>query len=304
MTDAGPAELTAVVVGWNSGEALLGALRSLAEHPPAVPWDAVLVDNASADGSADRVAAELPWVRVIRNPTNRGLASANNQGIAASSGPWVLICNPDIVVGPGALDALLAVMDRHPRAAFVVAKLVRPDGSLQTSAGDLPTLGEALLGRQVQQRRGGARVDDGAPHGFWWDGWAHDEERPIGHGMEACFLVRRTALADIGLQDEGFPLDWEGIDWSARAADAGWEVWFCPAAEVVHLGGVSLRQAQAAWVVRSHRGMYRYFAKRRSAAWRPLLAAAFAGRAGLKLVGLTLHLADYRASHPGAAERP
>jgi GT2 family glycosyltransferase len=304
MSGSDPADLTAVVVGWNSGDALLGALRSLAEHPPAVAWEAVLVDNHSADGSADRVAAELPWVRVIRNATNRGLASANNQGIEASAGPWVLICNPDIVVGPGALDALLGVMDRHPRAAFAVAKLVRPDGSLQTSAGDLPTLAEALLGRLVQQRLGRARTDDSAPHGFWWDGWAHDEERPIGHGMEACFLVRRAALADIGLQDEGFPLDWEGIDWSARAAAAGWEVWFCPAAEVVHLGGVSLRQAQAAWVVRSHRGMYRYFAKRRSAAWRPLLAVAFAGRAALKLVGLRLHLADYRASHPGAAEHP
>ncbi len=307
-TDA-QAELTAVVVGWNSGEALLGALRSLAEHPPAVPWEAILVDNASSDGSPDRVAAELPGVRVVRNRTNRGLAAANNQGIEASTGPWVLICNPDIVVGPGAIDALLAVMDRHPRAAFVVAKLVRPDGSPQTSAGDLPTLGEALLGRQVQQRRGasagtGMGAGDGDPHGFWWDGWAHDEERRIGHGMEACFLVRRAALADIGLQDEGFPLDWEGIDWSARAAAAGWEVWFCPDAEVVHLGGVSLRQAQAAWVVRSHRGMYRYFAKRRSIAWRPLLAVAFAGRAALKLMGLKLRVADYRASHPGAAELP
>jgi GT2 family glycosyltransferase len=290
-------QVVAVIVSWNSGDALLGTLRSLAEHPPSVPWEAIVVDNASRDGSPDRVAAEHPDVRVIRNAENRGLAAGNNQGITASDAPFILICNPDIVVQAGAVDALLDVLHRHPLAAFAIAKLVRHDGSLQTVAGDLPTLGEALLGRQVQHRR---RSGDDA--GFWWDGWAHDTERRIGHGMEACFLVRREALATIGLQDEGFPLDWEGIDWSARAAEAGWEIWFSPDARVVHLGGVSLRQAQVAWVIRSHRGMYRYFAKRRGLAWRPLLAVACTVRALAKLAAVALRLADYRASHPGAQE--
>jgi len=292
-------QVAAVIVSWNSGDALLGTLRSLAEHPPSVPWEAIVVDNASTDGSPDRVRDEHPDVRLIRNDRNRGLAAANNQGITASAAAFVLICNPDIVVQPGAVDALLDLLHRRPAAAFAIARLVRPDGSLQTVAGDLPTLREALLGRQVQLRN---RAKGEA--GFWWDGWAHDAERRIGHGMEACFLVRRDALATIGLQDERFPLDWEGIDWSARAAEAGWEIWFSPDATVVHLGGVSLRQAQAAWVVRSHRGMYRYFAKRRGLAWRPFLAVACTVRAGVKLVGVALHLADYRASHPGAQADP
>jgi N-acetylglucosaminyl-diphospho-decaprenol L-rhamnosyltransferase len=245
-------ELVVVIVNWNGGDVLLGTLRSLVAHPPSVPHETVVVDNASSDGSPDRVAELFPHVRLIRNARNRGLAAANNQGMASSDAPFVLICNPDVVVQPGSIDRLLEVMQRRARAAFVVAKLVRPDGSLQTTVGDLPTLGEALLGRQVQHRR-----QAGDTTGFWWDGWAHDEERAVGHGMEACFLVRRSALDDIGPQDEGFPLDWEGIDWSATAAEHGWEVWFSPEAAVVHLGGVSLRQAQTAWVVRSHRGMFR-----------------------------------------------
>ncbi len=290
----GDPQITVVVVNWNGGEVLLGTLRSLEQHPPSVPHEVVVVDNASTDGSPDRVEAEHPGVRLVRNPHNRGLAAANNQGMATSEAPFVLICNPDIVVQPGVIDRLLDVMERRPRAAFVVAKLLRPDGSLQTTVGDLPTVREALLGRQVQLRRRAADA------GFWWDGWAHDEERRVGHGMEACFLVRGASLDDIGPQDERFPLDWEGIDWSATAAERGWEVWFSPEAAVVHLGGVSLRQAQAAWVVRSHRGMYRYFAKRRGAAWRPLLAGAFAARAALKLAGIKLRLTHYEASHPGS----
>src|SRR5204862_2464581 len=137
-----------------------------------------------------------------------GLAAANNQGLAASAGEMILISNPDVQYQAGSIDALLAAMERQDRAAFVVPRLVLTDGSVQTAAGDLPTVSEALLGRQAQRRSNGAR-------GFWWDGWGHDEERRIGHGAEASYLVRRVAVDDIGPQDEAFPLDWEGVDWSA-----------------------------------------------------------------------------------------
>jgi GT2 family glycosyltransferase len=224
-----------------------------------------------------------------------GRRGSINQGLLLSRSPYVLVSNPDIVYRPGAVDALLDVLERRPRAAFAIARLVRPDGTPQTSVGDLPTLGEALLGRWWQRRRSGER-------GFWWDGWDHDAEVVIGHGMEACYLVRRSALADIGPQDERFPLDWEGIDWSARVAEAGWEVWFSPAAEVVHLGGVSLRQAQLRWVLRSHQGMYRYFAKRRPPSWRPALAAAFAVRGLVKGAAIASGRWSYRHSEPTAVD--
>jgi GT2 family glycosyltransferase len=163
---------------------------------------------------------------------------------------------------------------------------LHPDGSLQTSAGDLPTLGDALLGRQIARRRS----QPSHTSGFWWDGWDHGEERPIGHGAEACYLVRAAALTAIGLQDEGYVLDWEGIDWSARAWAAGWEVWFCPTAEAVHAGGASVRQIPVRWVLRSHRGMYRYFKARRPAALRPALWLAFGARAAVKAVAVAARL--------------
>jgi hypothetical protein len=188
-------------------------------------------------------------------------------------------------------------MARRPRAAFVIARPERPDGTLQTAAGDLPTLRSALLGRQVARARGG--VD----RGFWWDGWDHDEERQIGRGLEASYLVRRAAIDEVGLQDERFRLDWEGIDWSERVRAAGWEIWFSPAARVVHLGGGSIRKAQVRWVLRQHRGMYRYFAKRRALALRPLLAGLFAARAAIKVVGLAVGPSRYERSHRDRRER-
>lgn len=282
-------QVSVVIVNWNAGEALSACVRSLREHVPGV--DVVLVDNASSDGSPAAAMREHPGIRLVANRINRGLAAGNNQGIQASTAPFVLISNPDIVYSSGSVDALLELMARRPRAAFAVARPERPDGTLQTAAGDLPRLRDAVLGRQVARARGGDQ------RGFWWDGWAHDEERRIGRGLEACYLVRREAIDQVGLQDERFRLDWEGIDWSERVQAAGWEIWFCPSARVVHLGGASIRKAQVRWVVRQHRGMYRYFAKRCALPLRPVLAALFAARAGVKLVGVVIGLATYERSH-------
>jgi N-acetylglucosaminyl-diphospho-decaprenol L-rhamnosyltransferase len=279
--------VSVVIVTWNSRAAVLDCLDALRTSPPSVPWDAVVVDNGSTDGTVEAIRHAAPWVRVVANSDNRGLAAANNQGIASSSAPLVLVANPDTTVRPGAVDALASLMARRPRAAFAIPRLRHPDGTLHVSAGDLPTLRDALLGRQVQRLRGQRG------RGFWWDGWAHDEERRVGRGHEACYLVRRDAVTKVGLQDEAYFLDWEGIDWTARVRDAGWEVWFTPDAEVVHHGGVSIRQAPWRWIVRSHRGMYRYFATRRSRMLRPLLMALFAARALIKGGAMALGPARY-----------
>ena len=282
-------DVAVVIVNWNAGEALARCVGSLREHAPGAR--VVVVDNGSGDDSVAMARRAHPELALLANRRNVGLAAGNNQGIAATAEPFVLISNPDIEYTAGALDALLDVMARRPRAAFVVARPERADGTLQTAAGDLPTLGDALLGRQVARAKGSVDA------GFWWDGWAHDEERQIGRGLEACYLVRRAAIDEVGPQDERFRLDWEGIDWTERMRAAGWEVWFSPQARVVHAGGGSIRKAQLRWVARQHVGMYRYFAKRRPAPVRPALAVLFALRAGVKALALLPGLTSYERSH-------
>ena len=278
-----------VVVNWNSGDCLRRLVESLERHPPSLPLEVLVVDNASRDHSAD--LTERPWLRVIRLGRNVGLAAGNNVGIRSSSGPFVLICNPDVQLPPGGVDHMVEVIERHPRCAWVVPRLVGEDGRRQTSAGDLPTLTEALLGRRLSRRL------SRPTRALGWHDWPHDEELAIGRGAEACYLVRRAAVEEIGLQDERFRLDWEGIEWAARARAAGWEIWFDPATTVVHTGGVSVRQVPVRWVLQSHRGMYRYFASRTAVAWRPFLAVAVAVRAAVKLVGVAARRPLYERAH-------
>jgi GT2 family glycosyltransferase len=276
-------EICAVIVTWNSTEHIGDCLRSLEPDHDTGLVSVVVVDNASSDGTVELVRTVAPWAQVIANSTNRGLAAGNNQGLLAATGEFVLISNPDVVYAPGAVAALKRLLDDRSDAAVAVARLMHSDGRVQVSAGDLPTLGEALWGRSLRPR-GGSR--DNECVGWWWDNWAHDEARPIGHGAEAAYLVRRAAIADVGGQDERFWLDWEGFDWSARFHAAGWTIWFCPEAEVVHAGGASIRRARFRWVVSTHRGMYRYFAARVWFGFRPVLAAAISARAAVKAAAL------------------
>ena len=274
-----PKSISIVIVNWNAGEHLQACLRSLAEHPPPCPWDVFVVDNASTDGSVERAQAEFPSIEIIVNDSNQGLAAGNNQGIRASEGEAILICNPDVVFREGSIQALLKVFDRHPRAAFAIPKLLHSDGRLQPGVGDLPTVGDALRGRRWALRRGA----DGTSRAFWWDGWPHDEERQIGHGAEAAYLVRRSTLSEIGLQDERFALDWEGIDWAASVAEAGWEIWFTPDSVIVHAGGASISQVSTRWILTTHRGMARYMRKHHGVPGM-LVQPIIAARAGAKLL--------------------
>lgn len=291
-----PMLLSLVIVNWNARDYLVRLLRGLQDDPPPGPWEAIVVDNASSDGSVDAVRAATPWASVIANPDNRGLPAANNQGIAASTGKYVVISNPDVLYRRGALSTLVDVLERRPEAAIAVPQLIHEStGQRQASAGKLPTLSQAVRGS----------IARGQSEGHWLRNWSHDEERPIDFAAEAAYLVRREAIDAVGPQDERYPLDWEGVDWCARMREGGWEIWFVPDAVVDHAAGASIKQAQARWVVLSHRGMYQYFSDRRPRWQRPLLATLFAARALVKLVAITAGAKIYdRAERDKAVKAP
>jgi N-acetylglucosaminyl-diphospho-decaprenol L-rhamnosyltransferase len=279
------AEVSIVIVNWNSGGHLAACLQSLRDNPPSRAWAAVVVDNASTDASVDRAKGVLPEATFVQNAQNRGLAAANNQGMVAVASPVIVLANPDVTFEPGALDALCEVLDRRPQAAIAVPQLLQGDGSKQVSAMSLPTAAEALV--PSLRRRAQANA------------FPHDRETRVGHGADACFAVRRRAVATVGGLDERFPLDWEAIDWSRRFARSGWEAWFTPAARVVHAGGVSVRQVPYRWIAQSHVGLYRYLVGDR--AWlAPLVAPIATGRALIKAAATALGRARYDTAHERA----
>jgi GT2 family glycosyltransferase len=195
-----------------------------------------VVDNASGDGSAEMVRAEFPQVRLIVNPLNRGFGQANNQAIAAGDEPLILLLNSDAELTPGALPALVGVLERHPAAAVVGARLVFPDGRFQASYNRFPRLGHDALALA-----GLARWAVGEHYPSASEARSR-EARTVDWVGGACMLVRRAALAGEPGFDPDYAMYSEEMDLCRRIHDAGWAVRYAPDAVAVHHRGQSARQ--------------------------------------------------------------
>ncbi len=126
-------EISVAVVAYNSSAWLPGCLSSLQEAGGETRLEVLVVDNASGDGSADLVRRQFPAVKLLANRRNLGYARAVNQAARHATGRYLLILNPDVVVGSGALEVLRAHLDRDPSVGLVAPRLLNPDGSLQYS---------------------------------------------------------------------------------------------------------------------------------------------------------------------------
>ncbi len=149
--------LAVIIVTYNSRREIDTCLNSLFADLGTRPAQVIVVDNASSDGTVARVAAQWQQVLLLAQTTNRGFAAANNIGLATIASDAVLLLNPDTVVQPGAIAALLAALDTHPNAGVVGPMLLNADGSLQPSCRDFPSLFGDFIGMTELYRVGLAR---------------------------------------------------------------------------------------------------------------------------------------------------
>ncbi len=233
---APPPDLAVVIVSWNTAEILRACLQSLGPGSDGLALDVIVVDNGSQDGSGPIVRRDFPAVRLIQNNQNAGYARANNQGIAASRAPYVLLLNSDTRVPPAALTGLVNFLVSHPDAAAVGPRLVRPDGSPQPYGfGRDPTL-SYLLARGLNRLLLRRYLHD----------WATDVAQPVDWVSGACLLARRAAIEQAGTLDENMFMYFEDNDWCLRLRQAGWKIYLVPQVQVVHLGGRSMARNPAA----------------------------------------------------------
>ncbi|HEY9757192.1 MAG TPA: glycosyltransferase family 2 protein [Oculatellaceae cyanobacterium] len=251
--------VSVIVVSWNTRELLRACLTSLLAELDSLPSSEVfLVDNDSADGSADMVAADFPTVRLTANKTNRGFAAANNQALEMASGDFILLLNPDTVVHPGAIKTMIDFMRSHARAGIVAPQLLNSDGSVQRSCRQFPT----FLG-MLYELLGLSRFfpDKALFRQYKMLDWEHDDERQVDQPEGACLMLRKEVINQVGVLDEGFFMLFEEVDWCYRIKKAGWEIWFAPASKVTHHYGQSIKQVKVKMILSSHRGLYRFWRK-------------------------------------------
>jgi N-acetylglucosaminyl-diphospho-decaprenol L-rhamnosyltransferase len=254
------ADLAVVVVNHNTGSYLARCMESVHAAAGDVRLEVVVVDNASADGSAERAVARHPQVTLLANPDNRGFARAANQGVAATSAPFVLLLNPDAEVIGGTLAALAKVARERPGAGTIGALVRNPDGTIQPSARRVPRLGEALGHAFLGPFWSGNRWT----RSYTMADWDRSSEREVEWVSGSAMLVRRDAFEEVGAFDEGYFMYVEDVDLCTRMRRVGWNVLFSPELEVVHQIGVSTRGQRGPMAFAHSRSIYRYFVKHRA----------------------------------------
>jgi GT2 family glycosyltransferase len=250
--------VSALIVSYNVRGLLLDALRGYyASGGPAL--ETIVVDNASSDGSADAVEDEFPQVTVIKLDRNVGFGRANNAGLEACKGEFVLLLNPDVVVNEDCVRSLADFLSTTPEAGAVGPRLRRPDGRPDLAARRaFPSPISALyrflgLSRLFPKSSRFNRYNLGH--------LPVDAVHEIDAGTAACLMLRRAAIDQVGFFDPDYFMYGEDLDLCYRIRQGGWKIYYVPDAIAVHLKGTSTRQAAGRMRYEFHRAMWVFHRK-------------------------------------------
>ncbi len=257
--------ISILIVSYNTRDLTVACLRSVYAETRDHPFEVIVLDNASTDGSAEATARTFPQARLITSKTNHGFAGGNNIAAQSAQGAWILLLNPDTVVKDRAIDRILDFAEEHPKAAIFGSRTVFADGTLNpTSCWARPSLWSSFCNAAgLASLFRGSRFFD--PEGM--GNWKRDTAREVDIVTGCFFLLRRSDWERLQGFDPRFFMYGEETDLCLRAARQGLRCMICPDAEIVHYGGAS-EKVQADKMVRLFRAKSQLYA----AHWDPVAA--------------------------------
>lgn len=244
--------LSLIVLSWNTKDITIACVNSILANPPSVPWELILIDNASTDDSAaalEEKYGSYAHVRLVLNEENLGFTGGNNQGIRMAAGDVIGLLNSDTIIRKGALDGLYKFLVGRSDVAVVGPALTHEDGSPTTSFGYFPNAWSVFTTAFLpgwmwgNARRALGVVPDSRMR----------EPMEVGYVSGAAFFIKRKVIERVGLLDEEtFFAYFEETDWCLRIHKAGWKVMFLPSVKIIHLEGKSFEK------INEHRRLKQY----------------------------------------------
>lgn len=289
-------DLSIIIVNYNTIHLLRDCLTSLMQTESKA-CEIVVVDNASADGSAGMVEKEFAGVTLIPNQQNVGFSKANNQGMRQAKRKHFLLLNSDTVVRAGAVETMAEFLGVHPEVGAVTCKLLNADGTIQASISNRPgpvllffrLLGVSRLVSGDRARRWLSRTC-----GFFLGKTirsylapyeAHASPVEVENISGACLMLRREAVEQVGFLDEGFFMYFEDMDYCLRLQNAGWKMYYLPQGEIVHFGGMSSGGRMRNYSAHSYRAMFHFYKKHFSRAMVIFVRSMVVTAASLRWLG-------------------
>ncbi|HMA34692.1 MAG TPA: glycosyltransferase family 2 protein [Chloroflexia bacterium] len=315
--------LAIIIVNFNTRELLTGCLDSLFASRCRYPFQVILVDNHSADGSADLIRARYPQVELHESRYNGGFGYANNIALRALAGrppappgaqpagevprtgpaglhfpvDYILFLNPDTLVPADALERMVDFLERTPPAGAAGPRMQKPDGTLDLACRRaFPTPLNALF-----KLSGLARLFPRHPRIARYNltHLREDQLAAVDSVMGAFMLVRAPALGQVGLFDERFFMYGEDLDLAYRLKARGWQVFYNPAVTVLHIKGASSRKRSTQAIREFYRAMHIFYTKHYAARYGPLISTLV--RLGITVRGGLALAAN--ATRPAAQKR-
>lgn len=251
MNFAANPEISVLIPAYNGAAWIAETLNRLPAAAGGVPFEAIVVDNASADETV-AIAQKIAGVQVLRNETNRGFSRAVNRAAAAARGAVLVVINQDLHLQPNSLKIVHEFLSS--KNAVAGGALSYPDGSEQPSCGPFPTLA-GTVGRLVLPRRM-RKYRLTRPN--------TNEPQPVDWVTGAFIGFRRELFDAVGGFDEDYFMYYEDVDFCLRARRAGFQSYFLPTAGAIHLAPYSDRGGAPDWLRREvRRSQMTYFRKHR-----------------------------------------
>lgn len=242
--------LSIIIVSYKTKEYLKECLLSIKKNVVNIPYEIIVVDNHSLDGTVDMIRNEFSEVTLIENTKNLGFAKANNQAFKLSKGEFILLLNPDTVVLPGSILRMVRFMEKEPSAGAVGCEFIKPEGTplhLWRDGAFLPRYHFFPLTRSIFVNKikrlfniSDVKSTEGLKEVDWVSG--------------ACMLLRKSVLDVVGFLDESYFMFMEEIDLCWRIKKSGFKVYLINDCKIIHHEGGSYKESEE----RDYAHIYRF----------------------------------------------
>lgn len=224
-------QLSIVIISWKMKSLLQTCLKSIYSFTKEINYEIILIDNNSEDGTVEMIENEFPQIRLIKNPENRGVAPARNQGMEIAAGKYILILDADVELVENSILKLFEYMESNSECGIVGSKLVSTNRQLQYSCKRFPTL-LAFLFRRLEHIE---FINNSQTLRFHtMKDWDHKEIKEVDYLIGACQFIRSEVIKKIGMYDDKIFYGPEDIDFCLRTWRAGWKVVYFPQTEIIH----------------------------------------------------------------------
>lgn len=224
-------DVSIVIISWKMKNLLQRCLQTIYQFTKDISFEIIVIDNNSLDGTSEMIEENFPDIKLIKNPENRGVAPARNQGIRETKGKYILILDADMELIDNSIKHLYNFMEKNSEAGIVGCKLVDKDFNLQFSCKRFPTL-LAFLFRRLEWIDAVKNSKTLKIHTM--QDWDHNSIKEVDYLIGACQFFRKDVINKIGKYDDNIFYGPEDLDFCLRIWKAGWKVYYYPFTQIIH----------------------------------------------------------------------